>query len=296
MKTKQSIYDQVTESLIEAIEKGCLAWRKPWSASTCNVPLRSCGKPYQGINVVILWVASMAKGLNSPYWMTYNQVQALGGHVRKGEKATTICYYSTFSKNVETESGEVEEKHIPFLKAYRVFNAEQCEKLPEQFYPVVSVNEQESSKRIEEIDAFVSTLGADIRCQNMDRAFYNSRLDLVSVPSILDFVDSEHYYGTLFHEIMHWTGHDTRLGRKLGNSFGSEDYALEELVAELGAAFLCAGFNFGNVTRDDHAAYLQNWLKALKNDKKFIFKASSFAQKAVNYLQGLSRGHMKLAA
>lgn len=296
MKTKTSIYEQVTNSLIETIEQGCPAWRKPWSVSTRKLPLRSCSRPYQGINVLILWVATMAKGYTSPYWLTFKQVRNLGGHVRKGERATTICYYSTFAKKVERESGETEEKNIPFLKAYWVFNADQCDNLPMKYHPTPTTEDTDRPLRIDAIESFISSLNANVRHHDIDRAIYNRTLDLVSVPHIQNFIDPEHYYGTLFHELIHWTGHESRLDRKMGNTFGSEDYAQEELVAELGAAFLCAHFNFGNVTREDHAAYLQNWLQALKSDKKFIFKAASHAQKGSNFLQKLANKSELLAA
>lgn len=285
-------YEKITQGLVDLIEAGNLPpWQKPWSGSGMTMPLRACGKPYQGVNVVSLWVSAMAQGFASPYWLTFKQARDLGGNVTKGQKSTTVCYYSTFDKKTEGDAGsedEGETKRIAFLKSYAVFNAEQCENLPEEFYPEREEPDAKAQfSRNAEIDAYVATLGADIKSIDDARAYYMPSKDYINIPSMLDFENSERYYGVLFHELTHWTGAKSRLDREMSTVHGSKDYAKEELVAELGAAFLCAAFGFGDVTREDHAAYLQNWLSALKSDARFIFKASSAAQKAVNYLNEL---------
>lgn len=275
-------YEKITQGLVELIENGNLPpWRKPWSGSVMTLPLRACGKPYQGVNVVSLWISSMAQGFSSPYWLTFKQAKDLGGNVCKGQKSTMVCYYSTFEKEVVGE----DPKKVAFLKTYAVFNAEQCENLPEEFYPEKDEFDPRAQfERSEIIDAFVFSIGADIRNIDNSRAYYMPSSDYINIPSMLDFENAERYYGTLFHELAHWTGAKSRLDREMSIVHGSTDYAKEELVAELAAAFLCATFGFGDVTREDHAAYLKNWLQALKSDSKFIFKASSAAQKAANFL------------
>ncbi len=289
-KSRKDIYQSVTDSIISQLEQGVRPWLKPWNAEHAagriTRPLRHNEEPYHGINILMLWASAEEAGFACPIWLTFQQARQLGGHVRKGEKGSPVVYASTFKKTVEDDSGEESECEIPFLKQYTVFNAEQCEGLPEHFYRL----KQEPIKQIEPIAAaeqFVSHTGADIRIGG-NRACYVQAGDFVRVPRIETFRDAESHAATLVHELVHWTKHSRRLDRDLGRKkWGDEGYAMEELVAELGAAFLCADLGITAEVRTDHADYIGNWLQILKADKRAIFTAASMASKAAEYLHQL---------
>ncbi len=287
---KQDVYQKVTNKIIADLEQGELTWLKPWSAGNMDgrivKPLRHNGQPYNGINVLMLWGASVEAGYLSPYWMTYKQAKQLGAHVTKGERGNLVVYASTITKTEEQENGTEEERQIPFMKGYTVFNVEQIEGLPEHYYakpdPVI-----DPSQRIDHADEFFDNLRADIR-HGGAKAYYSGASDHVQMPDFQSFRDPESYYATLAHELTHWTKHKTRLDREFGRKkWGDEGYAREELVAELGAAFLCADLSLTPEPGTDHAAYIQSWLKVLKNDKRAIFSAAAHAQRAADYLHGL---------
>jgi len=225
-------------------------------------------------------------GFSSPHWMTFKQAQELGAHVCKGERGNPVVYANTMTKTEEGADGAEEEKTIPFLKTYSVFNAEQIEGLPAHYYarpePVV-----DRAQRIEHAESFFATTGADIR-HGGGRAFYSGGSDHVQMPPFECFRSPESYYATLAHELTHWTKHKSRLDREFGHKkWGDEGYAREELVAELGAAFLCADLALTPQAGADHAAYIQSWLKVLKEDKRAIFSAAAHAQRAADFLNGL---------
>lgn len=287
---KNDVYSQVTDRIIADLEKGELTWLKPWSAGNMAGriarPLRHNGLGYGGINVLMLWGAAMEAGYSSACWMTFRQAMELGAHVRKGEKGSMVVYASTISRTEGEEDGGEEVKQIPFLRSYTVFNVEQIEGLPEHYYlkpePVT-----EPLKRIAHADAFFAATRADIR-HGGGQAYYSGSSDHVQMPCFESFRSPEAYYATLTHELTHWTRHETRLGREFGRKkWGDEGYAREELVAELGAAFLCADLALTPEPGADHAAYIQSWLKALKNDKRAIFSAAAHAQRAADFLHGL---------
>jgi antirestriction protein ArdC len=250
-------------------------------------PLRHNGQTYSGINVLMLWGAAVEAGYCSPYWMTFKQAKELGAHVRKGEGGNPVVYANTLTKTEEQENGATEERKIPFMKAYTVFNVEQIEGLPEHYYvkpdPVI-----DPAQRIAHAEAFFSATGADLR-HGGNRAFYRGgSSDHVQMPVFECFRSPEAYYATLAHELTHWTKHPKRLDREFGRKkWGDEGYAREELVAELGAAFLCADLDLTPEAGTDHAAYVQSWLKVLKEDKRAIFSAAAHAQKAADYLHSL---------
>lgn len=286
---KTDVYQTVTDKIIADLEKGELTWLKPWSAGNMDgriiKPLRHNGIAYSGINVLMLWGAAMEQGFISPYWMTYKQAKELGAHVRKGERGNPVVYANTITKTDEQDDGTEEERTIPFMKAYTVFNVEQIEDLPAHYYvkpePVI-----DPAERIEHADAFFAKLGADIR-HGGNQAYYSSGTDLVQMPVFECFRSPEAYYATLAHELTHWTKHKSRLDREFGRKkWGDEGYAREELVAELGAAFLCADLALTPEPGTDHAAYIQSWLKVLKEDKRAIFSAAAHAQKAADFLHG----------
>lgn len=284
---KKDIYQKVTSKIIADLEQGELTWLKPWSAGNMDgritKPLRHNGDAYNGINVLMLWGAAVERGFLSPHWMTFKQAKQMGAHVKKGERGNLVVYANTITKTEEQDDGSEAERRIPFMKGYSVFNVEQIEGLPEHFYaepPQVI----DPARRIDHADAFFDALSADIR-DGGKRAYYSAASDHVQMPSFQAFRSPESYYATLAHEMAHWTKHKSRLDREFGRKkWGDEGYAREELVAELGAAFLCADLALTPEAGTDHAAYIQSWLKVLKNDKRAIFAAAAHAQRAADYL------------
>lgn len=289
---KTDIYTSVTDSIIAALEKGVRPWMQPWSAEHAAGkiarPLRHNLEPYRGINVLMLWGEAMEKGFSAPIWMTFKQAKELGGNVRKGEKGSVVVYANTLNRSETDEAtGEEREQSIPYLKSYSVFNAEQVDGLPERFTQIAAPK-LEPIERDAHADQFFAATGASIH-HGGGRAYYSSSEDRIQMPPFEAFRDAESYYATLAHEATHWTRHATRLERDFGRKrWGDEGYAAEELVAELGAAFLCADLGLTPEVRDDHAAYIGNWLAVLKNDKRAIFTAASYAQKATDYLIAFS--------
>lgn len=287
---KQDVYERVTAHIVAELEKGVRPWFKPWNAEHAagriTRPLRANGQPYRGINVLMLWGAASERGYSAPIWMTFKQAQELGGHVRKGEKGNLVVYANTITKTETDENGQESERDIPFMKGYTVFNVEQVEGLPAHFYALAE-RPAETVQRIKHAEAFFAATGADIR-HGGDRAFFSPAEDRVQMPPIEAFRDAEAYYATLAHEVCHWTKGKDRLDRDFGRKrFGDSGYAMEELVAELGAAFLCADLALSPEPRDEHAAYLAHWLAVLKEDKRAIFSAAAHAQRAADYLHGL---------
>ncbi|MEO4002134.1 zincin-like metallopeptidase domain-containing protein [Mesorhizobium sp. CAU 1732] len=291
-KPRVDIYAKITDRIVADLEKGTRPWVKPWSAANTaeriTRPLRHNGLPYQGINTLLLWSETVARGFVSPTWMTYKQSAELGGQVRKGETGSMVVYASRFTRTETDARGEEVERGIPFLKAYTVFCADQIDDLPAQYYgnpaPVADAVE-----RIAHADAFFANTGAIIR-HGGNQAFFNPLLDIVQMPPFECFRDAAGYYATLGHEMTHWAGSDKRLDRNLSRYSKDRSFrAHEELVADLGGCFLAA--DLGIVPelepRPDHASYLASWLTILKNDKRYIFAAAAHAQRAITYLHGL---------
>jgi antirestriction protein ArdC len=235
----------------------------------------------------------MLAGRANPHWMTYKQVEGLGGQVRGGEKGTGIIFYKPLKVDDRDFPGT--EITIPMLKTYTVFNAEQVDGLPEKFYPEKSGDAQHNEPRLEEADAYIKATGAEIR-HGGDRAFFSPGGDFIQSPDFDAFFSAEEYYATNLHELIHWSGGEKRLDRDLTTSFGTKDYAREELTAEIGAAFLAGALNISTEVREDHAQYLASWLKVLKEDKRAIFKAAALAQKAVDFLDAFSTQEAELEA
>lgn len=204
--------------------------------------------------------------------------------VRQGEKGSLVVYADTFTKTEANDKGEDVETSIPFMKGYTVFNAQQIDKLPEHFYARTEPQHSQPVERIEQAERFFASTKATIQ-HGGGSAFYSPDRDIVQMPEMQTFRDVESYYATLAHEMTHWTRHTTRLNRDLGRKrFGDAGYAMEELVAEIGSAFLCADLGITPETREDHAAYVASWLKVLKDDKRAIFTAASHAQRAAAHL------------
>jgi antirestriction protein ArdC len=287
---RQDVYTRVTERVISDLEQGIRPWMKPWNAEHAagriTRPLRHNGTPYRGMNVLLLWGEAMDKGYAAPIWMTYKQAQELGGQVKKGEHGSLVVYANTVTKTETGDDGQDIEREIPFMKGYTVFNVDQVDGLPTHYY-AQPVNPLPLSERIEAADAFISATGAEIR-HGGNSAFYAPSRDVVQMPPFEAFQDKESYYATALHELTHWTKAEKRLNRDFGRQrFGDEGYAREELVAELGAAFLCADLGITPEIREDHAAYLGHWLTILKEDKRAIFSAAAHAQRAADFLHAV---------
>ena len=286
-ETRSDVYQRITDALTQQLEQGTRPWMKPWNAEhlagRITRPLRHNGTPYRGINTLMLWLTAVERGYSAPIWMTYKQASELGAHVRKGEKGTPVAYADTITK---TDKETQEEHEIWFMKQYTVFNVEQIEGLPAHFYATAAPCIAPDA-RIEHAEAFFRATGARIG-HGGNRAYYRISEDVVQMPPFESFKDPESYYSTLAHECVHWTRHNSRLDRSFDQKrFGDEGYAREELVAEIGSAFLAADLGLYLEPREDHAAYLQSWLAILKHDKRAIFVAASHAQKAADYLQQL---------
>jgi antirestriction protein ArdC len=297
---KTDIYERVTAQIVASLEQGVRPWLKPWNAEHAagriTRPLRGNGVPYQGINVLMLWGAAVERGYAAPIWMTFKQALELGGCVRKGERGNLVVYASTFSRTeTDGDSGEESERDIPFLKGYTVFNVEQIDGLPAHFTaPAEAV--LDPVQRIAQAEQFFSATGATVR-HGGNQAYYRMASDFVQMPFFETFRDAESYYATLAHELTHWTRHPSRLDRSFGRKrFGDEGYAMEELVAELGAAFLSADLGLTPEPREDHAAYIGNWLNVLKNDKRAIFTAASHAQRAADFIAAFAAPAQQEAA
>ena len=285
MSERLGVYEEITNKIVASLEQGNRPWANRW-AGQAMMPTRANGEHYQGINVLVLWLESAQKGYASPHWLTFKQAQELGACVRKGEKGTGIIYANRIETREENEqTGEIKARGCSFVRRYVVFNADQIEGLPEQFFAgPQAINPDE---RDAHADLFFKSLGANIMHEG-DRAVYVPARDEIRMPAFECFTDANAYYATLAHETVHWTGHHRRLDRELGcKKWGDEGYAMEELIAEIGAAFVCADLGLAAEPREDHATYIASWLKVLKNDAQAIFTAASHAQKAANYIKKL---------
>ncbi len=296
---RQDVYTRITNKIIADLEQGVRPWMKPWNADHAagriTRPLRFNGIPYNGINILVLWSAAVSNCYAAPIWMTYKQATELGGHVRKGERGELVVYANKMVRTEENDQGEEVEQAIPFLKGYSAFNVEQIDGLPAHYYrlaePVLDPVE-----RIEFADTFFTATGAEIR-HGGNQAYYAVNPDYIQMPPFESFQDAESYYSTLAHEITHWTRHKSRLNRGFGRKcWGDEGYAWEELVAELGSAFLSADLGLTPEIRNDHSSYIDSWLKVLKQDKRAIFQAATHAQRAVDYLHELQHSEVLTAS
>ena len=279
---KFDTYQHVTDQIIASLVAGTPAWRKPWTGESGGFPfpLRSTGEHYRGINVIMLWMTAAEKGYRSAYWFTFRQAKEHNAHVRKGEKSTTVVKYGTVERTDE-DSGE--DKAIPYAKAYSVFNADQIEGLPEEYHGTAPEEPRDLGAEADpRLDAFFAATGIEIRTSDDPRAYFNKAENFVHMPSIGTFHDAGGYYGILAHESCHATGHKSRLDR-FARFSDRKSYAVEELIAELGNVMVCAQLG---LTPDfgQSAAYIESWLRALKDDKRIIFKAASEAQKAADWL------------
>jgi len=289
---KEDVYTRITNKIVGDLEAGIRPWMKPWSvehaAGRITRPLRHTGEPYSGVNVIMLWMEAEARGFTAPIWMTFRQAKEIGAHVRKGEKGSLVVYANKIIRSdTDAETGDEIERAIPFMKGYTVFNVEQIEGLPAHFHAAASPPTIDEGQRIAAAEDFMVATGARVG-HGGDRAYYSPAEDRIQMPPFPFFRDPESYYATLLHEATHWTRHQSRLAREFGRKrWGDEGYAMEELVAEISSAFLCADLGLTPEVREDHAAYIDSWLTVLKGDRRAIFTAAGHAQRAAAYLHGL---------
>jgi len=273
---KKEIADIVTDRIIEAMEAGIVPWRKPWSGNLTSPTSLSSGKTYRGINNLILSITAEMEAYETGLWGTYRQFQAMDGSVTKGEKGTPVVLWKPLEK--ETPTGETET--FMMMRYFTVFNIAQTDvEVPEKY-----LVERTPVPVLEGLNEAINyQSGPKVIYKSSDRAFYNSASDQITLPELDQFSTAVGFAGTVLHELTHSTGHESRLDRKLANSFGCADYALEELVAEMGAAMLATQLDI-EVEWDQAASYLDSWLKVLKDDRKLIIQAAQKAQKAVDVI------------
>ena len=290
---RRSLYEEITGQIIAELEAGRLPWVQPWGriedGPTLGMPLNAAtGRRYSGINILILWGAVFARGYASQAWLTFRQAQALGGSVRRGERGITVVYADHFTPQEErrraSEGGD-EARSIAFLKRFTVFSVEQCDGLPDEL--IAPAPTAEVSSILPEVEALIRRSCADMRIGG-DRAFYAPMLDYIQVPRPEAFFDPVNWHRTALHELGHWSGAPHRLARDLTGQFGSAQYAREELVAEMCAAFTCASLDVTPTVR--HADYIGDWLQVLRDDDRAIVRAASAASKAADYLLAFREG------
>ena len=268
------IYQTITDQIIAALEQGAAPWVKPWAS--CGAPRNAVsGREYSGINTVLLAMSPYASSL----WLTYKQAKAAGAQVRRGEHGTTVVFFKSLRLS-DVNNPESKEKSIPLLRSFTVFNVQQIEGLPEK-YTLSSKPQIDGFADNEEAEMY---LGKAVIEHGKNKACFIPSADVIFMPNKTDFKSIPDYYATGLHELTHWTGHKSRLARDFNGRFGDAAYAFEELVAELGAAFLCAHCSIDGQLQ--HASYIQSWLKVLKSDKRAIFTAAAAARKASEFVTG----------
>jgi antirestriction protein ArdC len=285
--SKLSVYEAVTAQIVAAIEAGAGICTMPWHGGIVpmTMPVNAATEmPYRGVNIVGLWAQAATRRYITGYWASYQQWRKLGARVRGGERGSLIIFYKELERAEHRETGDDEGPRF-VIRSSHVFNAEQVDgwELP---HPK-RLSQVETNAQVE---AVVRATKADIR-HGSAIACYRRKLDYIDMPAPEQFVGTptssptEAYYAVLLHELVHWSGAPHRIDRTFGKRFGDADYAFEELVAELGAAFLCSAFGIVNEPRPDHAAYIANWLTILGRDNRAVFKAASLAQEAVEFLR-----------
>jgi antirestriction protein ArdC len=298
---REHVYNKITNRIIQALEAGTVPWQRPWGASGGWPRSMATGKRYQGANVLMLGMTSQERAYSSPWWGTFRQIAALGGQVMKGQNekngsgSTTIFFAERREREgdgIDPETGELERSGYTVARAFRVFNASQCEGLPEHFYPQPGSGETLAEPQAV-LDEYLAHGGPQLDHVPIDRAYYTPNDDRILLPLRTQFRTPAHYYGTAFHEAVHSTGHPSRLNRSgvaEFDHFGSDQYAMEELAAEIGAAMLLTetGLDDPDLYANS-AAYVQSWLGALRGDRNLVISAASQAYKAVELITGPDR-------
>jgi antirestriction protein ArdC len=286
-RDRTSLYQEITEKIIAELEAGRVPWVQPWGTSAAKASLTmpknaATQRRYSGINVLILWAAVIDRGFSAQSWLTFRQALGLGGNVRKGEHGTTVVYADRFTPDEERRRAERdgdEPNSISFLKRFTVFNTEQCENLPEALRTAPAP--VPDGLILPHAEALIAATGADFRIGG-ERAFYSPDHDFIQVPRPEAYFEPINWHRTAIHELGHWVGHASRLGRDLSGAFGSALYAKEELIAEMTSAFVCA--SLGIVPTVRHADYIGSWLEVLRDDDRAIVRAASAASKTADYL------------
>lgn len=280
---KRDVHQEVTDAIIGALESGTAPWVKPWNGSAGFPVNASTSRPYNGVNVFLLWMKESAMGYASSRWLTFKQAKACKGSVRKGEKGTGIVFFN-FLKKTDKKTGEVSK--FPLLRFYTVFNVAQCDGLNEKALGKIEEAEMlPESARIEHAETYFAAIHKStgiVPERGGARACYVPSRDAIMLPEFASFKDASAAYSTEAHEFGHATGAKSRLDRDLSGRFGSESYAAEELVAEMTSAFICASLNLDGMLQ--HPEYIGNWIKVLKSDKRAVFTAASLAKKAHAFL------------
>ena len=276
---QDKIYEMITDKIIEQLEKGTVPWRLPWNGYIKGFPQNfTSKKEYRGINIFLLKLAMRS----TPYWVTFKQAADLKGRVKKGEKGFPVVFWK-WLESTDKETGE--KKQVPLLRYYTVFNLDQCEGIE---LPEIDQPETREFSPIEKAEKIIADMpNRPIINHNEARAYYRPSADMVNMPKKELFLTDAEYYSTMFHELAHSTGHISRLNRESelkNHMFGSADYSKEELIAEMGAAFLCAESSIENETIENSAAYIAGWLRKFKDDKKILIQAAGKAQKAADYI------------
>jgi antirestriction protein ArdC len=283
--SKPGLYQQITDKIIRQIEAGTIPWVQPWAEDqTLSIPRNATtSRAYSGVNILLLWDALFERNFSVNRWLTFKQALQFGGNVRKGERGTTVVYTDTFTPKTDGTSAGSEGvetgRRVPFLKRFTVFNVAQCDGLP--FDYTVQPKQVSQAQPLPAAEALIVASGAQFQ-RGGEQAYYHTGSDSIHVPSQTSFFEPINFYRTALHELTHWTGAKHRLNRDFTGRFGSTAYAREELVAEMGSAFLCA--SLGIVPTVRHADYIGNWLEVLKNDSRAIVSAASHASKASDFL------------
>lgn len=304
-RTKQ-LYEDVTRTIIQLLGQQLETWDKPWIGLDGEGRMAYnalTGRTYRSTNQLILSLATSREGYPKNGWMTFRQIKSLGGHVTKGSRATRIHFWSFVYQDEDGKTipdSKVEDispdilsatgiRRVPVFKVFSVFNVAQTAELPDRFYELETFTEPTEVTKNTFAENLLEATGAKISHTDRGRACYRPDRDEIELPHLEHFRGEDRYYETIFHELAHWTSHETRLDRDIRNVFGTREYAFEELIAELSSAILCASLGYSaSITRN--AAYIKTWIEILEDDHSFIFKASRHAERAVDYIIGLRSG------
>lgn len=283
---KRDIHTEITNFVLDNIDGDVLPWRRKWHTSgpTIALPRRNTGEPYRGTNHLLLNITSLKSGFSSPYWMTYNQAKSVGANVLKGQKGSRIVKFKPLT--IESPEANGQERVIPMIRNYTVFNLEQIENLPDDYQSRQHVQ----TIPVSEVYDYLKAVGAEIIHGDSKAGFYPV-LDVIRMPNIEDFTDQYAYESVLAHELVHWTGHGSRLNRLVSTEEDTAEYAFEELVAEIGSMILCAHLGIESVMPENHLSYVKHYVTIMQADKKAIVRASSEAQKAVDFILEAANTH-----